>query len=273
PAGRGRRLTPTPIARFALEHGLPLARTSDINSLPLPAADLLVVIAFGQKVAASVIERFPLGAINLHASRLPKYRGAAPIPWAIIHGEPQTGNSVIRLAEKMDAGPILAMSSLPIGPTETAGELHDRLAADGALLVLRVVNDLAAGKAMETPQDHSQATLARKLSRDLARIDWQRPASEIARLIRGMSPWPGCRVRLVAHGRTNTCLTLLRAAHEETDPAQPARPGEILPNGAIAAGAGQVIVLDLQPEGGKPMSLEAFRHGHPWLAGMQLESI
>src|SRR5947209_6963575 len=121
PAGRGRSLTPTAIAQFALERSLPLTRTDSLNTEPLPQADLLVVIAFGQKISEAVATHCRLGSVNLNASRLPKYRGAAPINWAILRGETITGNSVIRLAQRMDAGVILGQSSIPIGETETAG--------------------------------------------------------------------------------------------------------------------------------------------------------
>ena len=129
PAGRGKKLTPTPISQFCLDHHLPLTRTDNINAETLPPADALVVIAFGQKIAPHVVDHAPLGAVNLHASLLPKYRGAAPIHRAILAGETVTGNSVIRLAQKMDAGALLGQSRLQIGQTETVGELHDRLAA------------------------------------------------------------------------------------------------------------------------------------------------
>src|SRR5689334_18777973 len=118
PAGRGRKLTPTPIAQFALDRGLPLERTDDINALPLPPADVMVVIAFGQKIAANVVNHPRLGSVNLHSSRLPKYRGAAPINAAILAGENITGNSIIRLAQKMDAGAVLGQSSIEIGELE-----------------------------------------------------------------------------------------------------------------------------------------------------------
>src|SRR5436305_11579676 len=165
PAGRGRELTPTPISQAALAADLPLIRTADINSETLPPADLMLVIAFGQKIADAVVNHPRLGSINLHASQLPKYRGAAPINWAIINGEPTSGNSIIRLAQRMDAGAVLAQSEVPIGETETAGELHDRLARDGASLSLRVIEDLARSSAIETIQDESLATLSPKLSR------------------------------------------------------------------------------------------------------------
>ncbi len=136
PAGRGRGLSPTPVAAEAIAAGLPLLRTPDINQEPLnealPPADVMVVIAFGQKIADSVVNHPRLGSVNLHASRLPKHRGAAPINAAILSGDPVAGNSIIRLARKMDAGAVLAESALDVGELETAGELHDRLATDGA---------------------------------------------------------------------------------------------------------------------------------------------
>src|SRR5687768_14475637 len=194
PAGRGRVLTPTPIASFAAAANLPVLKTSNINAETLPPADAMVVIAFGQKIGEAAVHHPRLGSVNLHASILPKYRGAAPINWAIIRGERVAGNSVIRLAPKMDAGAVLDQSSLDIGELETAGELHDRLAADGAPLVLKVLSQLADGTAVETPQDESLATIAPKLSRESAKLDFSRPAADIANQIRGMYPWPGCRV-------------------------------------------------------------------------------
>jgi methionyl-tRNA formyltransferase len=273
PAGRGRRLHPTPIAQLALERDLPLVRTDDINAQPLPPADLLVVIAFGQKIAPHVVDHARLGSINLHASRLPRFRGAAPVNWAIIRGETRTGNSVIRLAQRMDAGGILAQSELQIGELETAGELHDRLAEDGANLVPRVAQSLLDGTAREAPQDDSQATLAPKLTREQSRIDWTRPASDIANQIRGMYPWPGCRVRLIdPSGSEVARATLIRA--RALEPSQAAPPGQVITAGALAASGDRAVeIVEIQPEGQRPMSLDAYRNGHRWEAGMRLESI
>lgn len=273
PAGRGRVLTPSAVSQFALERNVPLLRTADVNAERLPHADVLVVIAFGQKIAPHVVNHARLGAVNLHGSILPKFRGAAPVNWAIIAGERHTGNSIIRLAEKMDAGAVLGQSCFAIGHLETAGELHDRLAADGAPLMLRVLDDLAAGTAVEAEQDHSKATLARKLTRESTRIEWHGPAREAARLIRGMYPWPACHVRLMDGDRQVARLTLVRAAHDDRGEDLPAKAGEILPDGTVAFDAGRLVVVELQPEGKRPMALEAFRNGHPWRAGMWLESI
>jgi methionyl-tRNA formyltransferase len=266
PAGRGRKLTPTPIAQLALDRGLPLERTDDINALPLPAADVMVVIAFGQKIAQNVVNHPRLGSVNLHSSRLPRHRGAAPINWAILAGDKETGNSIIRLAEKMDAGAVLAQSKLSIGETETAGELHDRLAQDGAPLMLATLQTLASGQGTEIEQDHSKATLAKKLSRETAKLDWTKPPTELARTINGLSPWPGCRVRLIDRGGAEAArLTLLRAKPLATGQGQP---------GVIAGSTiSGVEILDVQPEGKRPMPLAAYRNGHRWDDGLRVESI
>ena len=272
PAGRGRALTPTPVATAAAEMNLDVARTADINRETLPAADILVVIAFGQKIAEHQVRHARLGSVNLHASRLPRHRGAAPINWAILSGETTTGNSVIRLAQKMDAGAVLAQSELKIGELETAGELHDRLAADGAPLVLRVLDDLANGRATETPQDESRATIAPKLSRDSATLDWSRPAAEIARRIRGLYPWPGCRVRLCdAEGTTLATLRLVRARSAESEGPR-WKPGEVMTTGSVQAGDDRgVDIVEVQPDGRTPMPLADYRRGHRWQPGLRLE--
>jgi methionyl-tRNA formyltransferase len=269
PAGRGRHLTPTPISRVALECNLPLRKAADINREALPDADLMIVIAFGQKIAPHIATHARLGAVNLHGSLLPKFRGAAPVNAAILAGETTTGNSIIRLAQKMDAGAILAQSLIAIGELETAGELHDRLAVVGAPLMLETIAKLERGEAMETHQDESLSSRAPKLSRESAQIDWTQRAESIARQVRGMYPWPGCHVRLVdenAHDRAR--ITLVRARPALGD----GEPGVVLAEGTVAAGDGAVEVVELQPEGKRPMSLAAFRNGHPWHAGMRLES-
>lgn len=273
PAGRGRKLAPTPVSQLATERNLPLLRTDSINAETLPPADAMIVIAFGQKIAESVVNQPRLGSVNLHASRLPKYRGAAPINWALLRGETVTGNSVIRLAQKMDAGAVLGQSTVPIRPDETAGELHDRLADDGAPLMQRVLDELAGGRAVETPQDESLATDAPKLNRGATQIDWSRPVLEIANQVRGTSPWPGCRVRLVdAAGHELARLTLLRVIPNGCEGGR-WTPGEITMGGCIQCGSGALRVLEVQPQGKRPMSLEAYCRGNPWSPGLRLESI
>lgn len=273
PAGRGRALLPTPISELAVERGLSLLRTPDINREALPPADVMLVIAFGQKIAPHIVHHPRLGSINLHGSVLPRYRGAAPINWAIIRGESSSGNSVIRVAPRMDAGEVLGTSRLPIGELETAGELHDRLSADGPELVLKVLDDLAAGRAAEQAQDESLATAAPKLRRESTRLDWSRPARELGWQIRGMYPWPGCHVELCdAQGNPLRRLRLVRARPAD-DEGPRWRPGEIQTDGAVHTGEGALQIVEVQPDGGVPMPLGDYRRGHPWMAGMQLRSV
>ena len=266
PAGRGNKLTPTPIVAVAESLGLTAVRTVNLNAEALPPADVLVVIAFGQKIAPTVVHHPRLGSVNLHASILPSYRGAAPIHWAVVNGDPTTGNSVIRLADKMDAGAVLGQSELTIGDEETTGELHDRLAADGAPLVLRVLAALADGSAAEVEQDPAAATIAPKLSRATAVIDFTQPAAAVARRINGLSPWPGCRVTV---GDLGT-VTLARA---RPGPPTSAAAGTIDGDG-IAAGDGRAVtVLTVQPEGRRPMPLADYRRGRPWRDGLAVTSV
>jgi len=275
PSGRGRRLAPTPVSQFAMANNLPLLRTENINNEQFPPADLLIVIAFGQKIAPPIVHHARLGSINLHASLLPKYRGAAPINHAILNGETVTGNSIIRLAEKMDAGAVLAQSRLPIDPLETAGELHDRLAEDGAPLVSKTIESLSASTATESPQDDSQATLAPKLTREATIIDWNENAQAIANQIRGLYPWPGCRVLLIdSSGKQLDQLTLVRAFVSSQSPGGPGDgPGIINQSGSIPCNNGQIEIFELQPQGKQPMPLSAYRNGHPWPPGARLQSI
>lgn len=258
PAGRGKKLTPTPIAKWAGDAGLDVVKTPKFNDEDLPPADALVVIAFGQKISQAQANHARLGAMNLHASLLPKYRGAAPIHHALLAGETVVGNSVIRLAEQMDAGDVLGQSKLAVSPSETTAELHNRLADDGPELVLQVIEQLHAGTAVEQAQDHGAATQAGKLSRDDAVLDFNRPATEVVAKINALSPWPGCRVKV-----GDQKLTLLRAAAEPGT----GEPGVLDAGGHIATPDGKVRVIDVKPDGKGAMSLADYRNGRPWEAG------
>jgi methionyl-tRNA formyltransferase len=270
PAGRGRHLVPTPVSQFAIENNLPLIRTEHFNDERLPAADVMVVIAFGQKISREQADHPRLGSINLHSSLLPLCRGAAPIPWTMLSGTTVTGNSVIRLADRMDAGAILGQSRLEIGETETAGELHDRLADNGPNLLASVLASL--GAAPEIAQDESKATRAPKLSRRDAQLDWKTGAELVARRIRALWPWPTCHARLLdAAGNEIKRLSLARARPAESEGSR-WNPGEIEGSGFVCAGTGAVEIMELQPEGGRVMSLADYRRGHPWMPGMRLES-
>jgi methionyl-tRNA formyltransferase len=294
PGGRGRKFMPTPISQLALTRSIPLARTDDINRVHLPDADLLIVIAFGQKLKPRIINHARWGAINLHASILPRWRGAAPINWAMMAGDTHTGNSVIRLADKMDAGAIIAQSSLEIGEIETAGELHDRLAQDGKHLVEQAIEEIVGGTARPIEQDPALATRAPKLTRQHTELDFSQPAEHIARRIRAMHPWPGCHVRLVDLAGTEVDrMTLVRARAVPFYYARAAmercglplvrvpagvlgNPYNFPPGSAPRIGTGDdfgVEVLELQPEGKRVMPLSAYCNGHRWESGMRIQSI
>jgi len=195
-AGRGRRPRPTPVAEWAKEHSVDFIETEDVNKPEMVektgalGPELIVVIAFGQKIGNKLINLPPKGAINVHASLLPKYRGAAPINWAIINGEHETGISIITLAEKMDAGQILAQEKTEILENETAGELHDRLARTAGPLLLGTLERIAAGTAAYTEQEHSAATRAPKLRKSDGFLDFTEPAETLRRKILGFWPWP-----------------------------------------------------------------------------------
>lgn len=269
PAGRGSRLTPTPIGAWAAEHlpGVPLLKPDRVNNpdeterVRAWACDAWVVIAYGQKLGPALLaDRF---AVNLHASLLPRWRGAAPINHAVLAGDAETGNSVIFLAERMDAGAVLGQSRRPIGPGQTAGELHDLLAGDGPGLVERVLADHAAGTLNPVAQDESLVTLAGKLSKADGVVNWSLPADEVRRRINGLSPWPG-----VTAEHAGQALRLLRAEPGPADSEQ-RRPGEVVDPeaGLVACGSGVVAVCEVQPAGRTPMGFAAWANGRKVRAG------
>ncbi|MEO0965245.1 MAG: methionyl-tRNA formyltransferase [Planctomycetota bacterium] len=281
PAGRKRVLTPTPLADRAAALGLRVEEAEDVNNdafvdrvagLHLDAS---VVIAFGQKLGPELIDAMGKLAVNLHASLLPKYRGAAPINWAMIDNEPETGVSVIGLAQRMDAGPIYASASLQVRPTETAGELHDRLAALGPDAVLRVLDELLGDRLRPVEQDESLATRARKLSKADGTVDFDQPADVVRARINGLNPWPSCRVRWTRAGEELAKL-ILRRAESASDDALGDRtpPGVVVDDaGRIACADGVCRLLELQAPGKPTVSIEDFLRGRPILPGDRFETI
>lgn len=277
PAGRGKKLTPTPISQLVIDQLLPAnpnlthLRPDRVNEPDTLAAiraiqaDAWVVIAFGQKLSEPLLaDRF---AINLHASRLPKWRGAAPIHHAILAGDEVTGNSVITLAQRMDAGEILGQSRRPIEPTHTTGELHDLLAHDGPQLVEQVLSDFQSGNLKRMTQDEAAVTLAGKLSREDARIDPNTMDGEACRrLINGLSPWPGVQASIAG-----AKVKLLRAA--PASPPRSAAPGTLLDTaqGVFAGRQGAFQILELQPIGKRAMTWEQFTQGRDLAEGALLE--
>ncbi|OHB64316.1 MAG: methionyl-tRNA formyltransferase [Planctomycetes bacterium RBG_13_50_24] len=204
PAGRGRKPHPTQVAYWAEMHSIPFIETDDVNASDIVKKiagyepDLIVVIAFGQKIGAELANLPPKGSINVHSSLLPKYRGAAPINWAIINGETKTGISIIAVAQKMDAGHVLAQVQTDIAADETAGRLHDRLAKIAAPLLLDTIAQIANGTAVYIEQDHDKATCAPKLRKSDGFLDFAEPAEILARKIRGFWPWPGAAANYIS---------------------------------------------------------------------------
>lgn len=266
PAGRHRRLTPCPVKSFALERGVPVCspeKPADaIDSLRALRPDLFIVVAYGEYLPPRVLEIPRKGAINLHPSLLPAYRGAAPIQWAIANGEPGTGVTILRVSQQMDAGEILMQEEVPIDPDVTAADLEPLLAQKGAGLLMRVVGQIRNGTAVEVPQDDAAATVARKLTREDGRIDWHLPAETIRNRIRGFTPWPGCFCRTGLDDGANR-LKVLRAAVEEGR----GTPGTVLEQDErkgplVACGENALRLIEVQPPGGRPMSGAAWLRGH-----------
>lgn len=264
PAGRGLKLTPPPVKLVAQELGLPLLQPKSINSpdcvefLRSLELDLLVTAAFGQLLRPVVLRLPRLGCINVHASLLPKYRGAAPIHWALIHGERETGVTTFLMDEGMDTGPILLQSSIPIDPDETAGELEERLSRLGAELAVETVEKLWRGEIMPKPQPPT-GTLAPKLHKEDGRIRWEWEARKIHNLVRGLSPRPGAYTTW-----QGTLVKILRSRVVE-EGAQTGTPGSVVPcrdRLLVAAGTGILEIAELQPAGCRVISGRDFLNGY-----------
>jgi methionyl-tRNA formyltransferase len=267
-AGRGRKPTPTPVARWADDNSIPFIETDDVNAPPVIEKiaayepDLIVVIAFGQKISNELIDLPPKGAINVHASLLPKYRGAAPVNWAIINGERQTGISIIALAEKMDAGDILAQSATGIGPDETAGRLHDKLAKMASPLLLNALDRIANGTAVYTTQDHSKATLAPKLKKSDGFLNFNELAQLLHRKIRGFWPWPGASAMYVSK-KTAKPLRVTIAMAEVVSTSNPAQlpPGTLDENLNVICGRDALEITKIKPTASNLMDFRDFVNG------------
>jgi len=283
PRGRSGHPLPPPVKELALESGLRVLQPDSVNEEPFLAElrglapDIIVVVAFGQRLSRAFIELPKICCINLHASLLPKYRGAAPINWAIIRGETQTGVTVLRVAEKMDSGDIIAQDFVGIDPEENAGGLEERLAHIGANLLTKVVDGFELSNVCFLPQRHDLATMAPKLKREDGLIKWAQPAQKVHNFIRGMNPRPGAytslppgkrllilRSKLATQGLANVGAGLKPA------PTIVYKPGTILElskEGILVAAnppeADTLWITHLQPEGGKAMTAAEYLRGHP----------
>ena len=229
-----------------------------VESIRQLEADAGVVIAFGQKLSEALIAAAGEAAFNLHASLLPRLRGAAPINWAVIRGERQTGVSVISLAQRMDAGLIYGQSATPIDPGQTAGELHDRLAKLGPPLVGQVLDDLAAGTLEAKVQDESHVSRAPKLSRSDGHVDFAAAAEQVRNRIHGLTPWPGVQVNWNCASTGRSQPLRLRRVQAEPGAAHDAAPGELVAPDCVAVGDGVVRLLELQLPGGRVMAIDDF---------------
>jgi methionyl-tRNA formyltransferase len=267
-AGRGRRPRPTPVAGWAKEHSVEFIETEDVNKpemvgrITAPVPDLILVIAFGQKIGNELINLPPKGAINVHASLLPKYRGAAPINWAIINGERETGISIITLAEKMDAGEILAQEKTEILENETAGELHDRLAKIAAQLLTATLEQIAGGTATYTEQDHSAATLAPKLKKSDGFLDFADSAQALRRKILGFWPWPGASAIYTSKEADKSARVTIAMASAVEVPHQGALAAGTLDEDLnVICGENALKIARIKPDGSRLMDFADFVNG------------
>jgi methionyl-tRNA formyltransferase len=272
PRGRGQRVSDAPVKALAVERGLTvlqpdrLSRDEFSRSFAALDAELGVVAAYGKILPEWLLQMPRLGLINVHASLLPKYRGAAPVHRAILAGETETGVTIMRVVRALDAGPMLARVVRPIALDDTSDVVERDLAAMGAALVIRVVDDLAAGPVTEMPQDEALATYAPRLTKEEGQVDFHRPAMEIHNKIRGLRPWPAAYTFLNG-GR----LVLHQARLSERDPGR-SEPGVCVSADGraitVAAGDGRAVdLLQLQPEGRRVMSARDFLAGYGRLTG------
>lgn len=267
PRGRGRKLSPSPVKEVALEEGIPVLTpdkprgegfTAEIRRLE---PDISVVVAYGHILPAEILALPPGGSINVHASLLPELRGAAPVNWAILRGMKVSGVTIMRMVEAMDAGPVLLRTPERIGPQETATELGTRLSEIGAEALVEALALLEADAQEEEEQDHTSATYAPKVDREMARIDWNRGAEEVGWHLRGLDAVPGAWSRLGGES-----VKLFRPA-PEAHLSHGASPGTVLeasPRSGllVACGTGAIRVGEVQPAGGRRMAVEPWLRGH-----------
>ncbi|SEF53517.1 methionyl-tRNA formyltransferase [Eubacterium ruminantium] len=271
--GRSKKLVPSPVKEAALEAGIPvfqpvkLREEENVSAIREMNPDIIVVAAYGQILPKSILDIPKYGCVNIHASLLPKYRGAAPIEWSVINGEKETGVTTMFMAEGLDTGDIIEKSVTAIGEKETAEELRKRLAEMGAELIISTISKLISGEVDRTPQDDSKSNYAVRLSKEMGRVNWALPAENIERLIRGLQPWP------VVYTELNQKSLKIYEADVVND--INGTPGEIVEVGkkyfTVACGKGGLKILKVQPEGKKMMDTVAFLNGNKLEAGMKME--
>ena len=265
PKGRGNKLLQTPVKEYALEQGLTVYQPQKVKTpefvelLHELQPELIVVAAFGQFLSKEILELPKYGCINVHASLLPKYRGAAPIQYAIIKGEKESGVTIMQMDIGMDTGAMLDKVVVPIAENTTMGELHDALREQGAALLLQVIDKIAAGTAVAEPQDDAQATFATLLDRSMEHIDWSKPAQEVHNLIRGFNPAPSTFTKL-PNGKS-----LKIWGSKMTEKSSAAAAGTVIATGKhsffVACGEGVLEITEVQPESKKRMPAQVFLNG------------
>lgn len=274
PKGRGNALQFPPVKEKALEYGIEVYQPKRVREpecvtyLKQYEPDIIIVVAFGQILSTEILEMPKYGCINVHASLLPKYRGAAPIQWAVINGEKISGVTTMRMNEGIDTGDIIEQAELALASDETGGSLFDRLAEVGAELCVHTLTEIEAGRAVYTRQEDAEATHVGMIKKQFGKIDWTKPAEEIERLIRGLNPWPSAYTSL--NGKT---LKIWKASVQPGG--EPADAGKIVlvskKEIGVQTGRDILILQELQLEGKKRMSADAFLRGFPLTCGTVLE--
>jgi methionyl-tRNA formyltransferase len=276
PKGRNLIRQPSPVKRLATLHQLPLLQPERARSqlffdqlAPL-RPDLIVVVAYGQVLPGPLLELPRFGCLNVHASLLPKYRGAAPIQWALLNDEPETGVTIMKMDEGLDTGDILIQQATPIAPEDDAQTLHDRLAAMGAELLAATLPNYVAGRIVTRKQPDAGVSYARKITREDGLLDWNRPARLLWNRVRAFVPWPGACTRLARPSGPQ----LLKIWQAEVVERSSATPGEILAASkegiVVACGQQALRILALQREGGRRLNAREFLAGHPLSPGQRL---
>ncbi len=268
PRGRDLQLQPTPVKAAALSAGFPVlqparARDEDfIEQLRQVQPELIVVAAYGQILPQAILDLPQFGCLNVHTSLLPKYRGAAPIQWAILDGEEQTGVTIMKMNAGLDTGDMLAQTTTPIAPDDNAQTLHDRLARIGGELLVRTIPDYVSGRISPQPQPQEGATYARKITKEDGRLDWTQPARTVWNRVRGLTPWPGA----YTFQSVNDKPQLLKIGAAAVDDGMSGPPGTVLAADksgiVIACGQGALRVLQLQREGGRRLTAQEFLAGN-----------
>ena len=269
-AGRGRKLTMTPVKKMALAAGVPALQPASLRDPAVFAElasyepDLIVVAAFGQILRSNVLELPRFGCINVHASLLPRWRGASPIQAAILAGDPITGSTIMRMDKGMDTGPILAQAAEVIRPNDTAAALSERLARQGAQLLMNTLPCYIEGKLAPRAQDDAGATVCRLIKKEHARIDWTQPAEHIERMVRAYNPWP------IAFTFWRGQMLKVGRARVVEGAAEPGRVIAYERGAAVGTGSGLLVLEQVQPAGKRMMSIEDFLRGRPEFIGSSL---